>query len=58
MCELRWLKEDDLVEARQFATYTEAQRDLDQLLPFYRERLGATRAEVWEADRLRYFRGL
>ena len=58
MCELRWLKDETLVEARQFATYKEAQRDLDQLLPFYRQRLGATHAEVWEKDTLRYFRGL
>ena len=58
MCELRWLKDEELVEARRFETFLEAQRDLDQLLPFYREKLGATHAEVWDEDRLRYFRGL
>jgi len=46
MCELRWLKDETVVEARQFSTYTEAQRDLDQLSLFYRQRLGATHAEV------------
>jgi hypothetical protein len=58
MCELRWLKNEDLVETREFSTYGEAQRDLDQLCLFYRKRLGATHAEVWEENTLRYFRGL
>ena len=58
MCELRWLKNDTLVETREFASYKEAQRDLDQLFPLYRRKLGATHAEVWVDDTLRYFRGL
>ena len=58
MCELRWLKDDKLVDARSFQTFNEAQRDVHQLFLFYRDRLGATRAEVWEKNKLRYFRGL
>ena len=58
MCELRWLKDEALLEARQFATCTEAQRDLDQLYRFYSEKLGATKAEIWEEDTLRYYRKL
>ena len=58
MCELRWLKNHILVETKQFATFQEAQRDLDQLYPLYRQKLGATHAEVWEEDQIRYFRGL
>ena len=46
MCELRWLKDEDLVEAREFSTYGEAQRDLDQLCPFYRKRPRAS-APTW-----------
>ncbi len=56
MCELRWLKDETLIEAKHFATYKEAQRDLDQLFPLYRVRLGATHAEVWEEGTLRYVR--
>ncbi len=58
ICELRWLKDDTIVQARRFETFNEAQRDVHQLFSFYRDKLGATRAEVWEEDRLRYFRGL
>lgn len=56
--ELLWLRGEALIEARQFATFKEAQRDLDQLSNFYREKLGATHAEIWEDDALRYSRGL
>lgn len=58
MCELRWLNDEGLVEARQFSTSKEAQRDLDQLSLFYRQKMGATYAEIWEHGALRYSRGL
>ena len=58
MCELRWLKVKTVVEARQFSTYKEAERDLDQLSSFYRQKFGATHAEIWEDEALRYSRAL
>jgi hypothetical protein len=53
MCELRWLKVETVVEARQFSTYKESQPDLDQLSTLYRQKFRATHAEIWDDEALR-----
>lgn len=58
MCELRWLKDETVVEVRNFHSFNEAQRDIHQLSLFYRARFGVTRAEVWDDHGLKLFRGI
>ncbi len=58
MCELRWLKDEIIGEAKSFHTFNEAQRDIHQLSPFYRARFSVTRGEVRDDKGLKLFRGI
>jgi hypothetical protein len=58
VCELRWLRDERVVEARQFGTYKEASGTWTSSPSFTVRNFGATNAEVSADEALRYSREL